>query len=472
MNTVVSNNARAIERREWQLWILALALILVLGSITGLTYFFIISEAYDSFILIRSMANRALIGLCLLIFLFCAYIINTRLVLGKMRATMEYHAIRDNLTDLYNRRYFNDRLHEEITRAERNGYILALLLCDIDHFTEINNSRGHLTGDEALKAVAQSIKESTRGMDLVGRWGGDEIVVVLANTTREGVTVATERIRKGVRKSGEKTQLNLDLSIGVALYPEHGTSADDLLSLAERALYIAKKSGDKIHVGEEEYHINENAVKVVFQPVVDVRTNRIFGFEALCRDPQGKLPILDLFKRYKAIGKLNELKCLCFRLGLEAANIARLQKLFLNVDFDMLRSLEHVTKPEGMEVILEISEKEELDDIENRLKIARGWRAKGFKFAIDDFGAGFISLPFIAKLIPDYIKIDRSTILQSVSSLQFREFLKDMIMAMRNYSAEGIIAEGIETEHELKVVKEIGLDLVQGFLLGRPHELK
>lgn len=471
MNSTITNSVSAIERREWQLWILALALILVLGSITVMTYFFVLSEAYHNYSLIRSMANRALGGLCILIFLFCAYVINTRLILGKMRAALEHQAIRDSLTDLYNRRYFNDRLQDEIARADRDRYILALLLCDIDHFKEINNSWGNQTGDEVLKAVAQSIKESTRGMDLVARWGGDEIVVVLANTTREGVSIATDRIRKGVRRAGEKALIDLDMSIGIALYPEHAINAEDLLRLADRALDIAKRSGDQIQIGEEEYYLDKHAIKVMFQPVVDIRSNRIFGYEALGRDPQGKLNILELFKRYQAIGKLNELKRLCFDLELRKAQEAGLQRLFINVDFDMLVNPEQVFKPPDMEVILEISEKEVLDNIENKLKIAEKWRARGFKFAIDDFGAGFISLPFIAQLIPDYIKIDRSTILQSVSSLQFREFLRGLVLAMRNYSPEGIIAEGVETEYELQVVKEIGLDLVQGFLLGRPHEM-
>lgn len=471
MNGVINSSIKTVERREWQLWVLALALILVLSSITVMTYFFILGESYHNFGLIRSMANRALAGLCVLILLFCAYVINTRLVLGKMRATLEYQAARDPLTDLYNRRYFNDRLGEEITRAERSKYLLALLLCDVDNFKTINSSFGHQTGDEALKSVAQSIKESTRGVDLVARWGGDQIVVALTNTTREGVLIATERIRKGIRKVGEKSHLPLDLNIGVSLYPEHGGSADELLRLADRALYIAKRGGDRIHVGDEEFRLDDHAVKLVFQPVVDIRSNRMFGYEALGRDPQGRLPILDLFKRYHAIGKLTELKCLSFRSALKIAQEAGLEKVFFNVDFDMLRTLEDVSKPQGMELILEISEKEVLDDVESRLRITRRWRERGFKFAIDDFGAGFISLPFIAQLVPEYIKIDRSTILQSVSSVQFREFLKDMVLAMRNYAVEGIIAEGIETEQELQVVKEIGLDLVQGFLLGRPHEL-
>ena len=471
MNSTVSDNVRSIERREWQLWFLALVLILILSTITIGTYFFLLDEAYQNFNLVRTMANRALGGLCVLIFLFCAYVVNTRRILGKMRDTLEYQAIRDNLTDLYNRRYFKDRLDQEVIRAGQNKYLMAILICDIDHFKSINDSWGHQVGDEMLKGVAQVIKEATRGMDLVARWGGDEIVVALANTTREGVSIATERIRKGVRRVGEKALIDLDLSMGVALFPEHGTHSDDLLRLADRALHISKKSGEKIHVGEEEYHIDEKSVKLVFQPVIDVRSNHVFGYEALGRDPQGKLNILELFKRYQAIGKLEDLKSLCFKMALNAAREAGLQKLFINVDFNILRNMKEISKPQDMEVILEISEKEVLDDVENQLKIAQRWRTKGFKFAIDDFGAGFISLPFIAQLVPEYIKIDRSTILQSVSSLQFREFLKDLIQAMSNYSTEGIIAEGIETEQELQVVKELGLDLVQGFLLGRPHEL-
>ena len=471
MNSTVSDNVRFVERREWHLWLLALVLIFILSTITIGTYFFILDEAYQNFNLVRSMANRALGGLCILIFLFCAYVVNTRRILGKMRDTLEYQAIRDNLTDLYNRRYFKDRLDQEIARADQNKYLMAILICDIDHFKSINDSWGHQVGDEMLKAVAQVIKEATRGMDLVARWGGDEIVVALANTTREGVSIATERIRKGVRRIGEKALIDLDLSMGVALFPEHGTHSDDLLHLADRALHISKKSGEKVHVGEEEYHIDEKSVKLVFQPIIAVRSNRVFGYEALGRDPQGKLNILELFKRYQAIGKLDDLKSLCFKMTLNTASKAGLEKLFINVDFNILRNMKEISKPLNMEVILEISEKEVLDDVENQLKIAQRWRANGFKFAIDDFGAGFISLPFIAQLIPEYIKIDRSTVLQSVSSLQFREFLKDLIQAMSNYSTEGIIAEGIETEQELEVVKELGLDLVQGFLLGRPHEL-
>ena len=297
-------------------------------------------------------------------------------------------------------------------------------------------------------------------------------MVVLTNSTREGVIVAADRMRKAVTKVGESALIDLEMSVGIALYPDHGKTADELLKMADRALYIAKKGGGKIHVGEEEYVLDEKTVKIVFQAIVDVQSKRILGYEALGRDPKGKLGILEIFKRYEAVGQLTELKCICFKRTLDAAREVSLQRVFINVDFNMLSRLEGISKPPDTDVILEISELEALYDVENYLKIAKKWRADGFKLAIDDFGAGFISLPFIAELVPDYIKIDRKTILQAASSMQFRVFLKDMIQALRNYASEGIIAEGVEKETELQMVRDLGINLIQGFLLGRPHELK
>jgi len=438
-----------------------------LGGLTIAAYSVVGSEYPED----RSTANLALWGVSLLITLFCAYVVHTRIAMVGMRRLFEKQAIRDPLTGLLNRQYFNDRVQEEIARAARNGNNLALLLCDLDHFKVVNDTQGHQAGDEILKAVAKSIENSIRGIDLAFRWGGDEIVVILSDTSRDGVLVAAERIRNGISRISKGADASLDMSIGAALYPDHGQHVDELIRLADRALYIAKKGGDKIHVGEEEYQLNEHAVKIVFQPVVDSRSNETLGFEALSRDPQGKVTILELFKRYQAVGQLNELKCLCFRLQLKKAQEFGLKRVFVNVDFNMLKKIDSVLKPAAMEVILEISEQEALHDIEQCLEIIRIWRAKGFKFAIDDFGSGFISLPFIARLIPDYIKLDRSTILQSVSSVQFGQLMKDLIIAMRNYSKEGIIAEGIETEKELKMSQALGTDIVQGFLMGRPEEL-
>ena len=104
------------------------------------------------------------------------------------------------------------------------------------------------------------------------------------------------------------------------------------------------------------------------------------------------------------------------------------------------------------------------------METADSWRRLGYKFAFDDFGSGFMSLPFVARLVPEYIKVDRSTIVQATGNKQFSRFLGDLVSAMRNYSKDGIIAEGIETEEEFEVVREMGMDQVQGYLTGRPAE--
>ena len=380
-------------------------------------------------------------------------------------------AVRDALTGLYNRRYFDDQIAFELARARRTNQFVAFLLCDLDRFKSINDTKGHLAGDEILRSVARTIQSCTRGTDLIVRWGGDEIVVVLTETGQAGGLIVGQRIRRELRRMSEARGLGLDMSIGIAMYPEHGETADALIRLADRALYIAKKSGDKIHIGEEHYRLDEQAIKVVFQPVVDVWSDQVLGHEALSRDPQGRLSILELFKKYHAVGQLDELKRICFVEQLRVAAELKLSRVFLNVDLTSLEHLDSVVKPPGMDVILEISEVEALHDVENHLAIATKWRAKGFKFAIDDFGAGFVSLPFIARLMPEYIKIDRSLVIQSASSDTFKGFSRHLLLALRMYATEGIIAEGIETEKELQAMKGIGIFLVQGFLLGKPKEM-
>jgi len=303
------------------------------------------------------------------------------------------------------------------------------------------------------------------------------MMVVLPETTREGARTTAERVRKRIHDMRKEVHPQLDISLGIALYPEHGLNEDDLIRVADLALYIAKKGGGKIHVGAEEYALDQKSAKVTFepivaiQPIVDVRSGEPIGHEALSRDPNRKASILDLFKRYELIGKLNELKCICFQTQIKMAQKADLKSVFINVDFKVLSTIEPPPKPDHLNIILEISELEALHDVESRLDIANRWRKWGYKFAIDDFGAGFISLPFIARLIPEYIKIDRSTILQAVSTPQFREFLSGMVVALKSYARDGIIVEGIETEKELEVTKEVGIHLVQGFLLGKPYEI-
>ncbi|GEM_PF-6282557 len=390
----------------------------------------------------------------------------------KAEEALEEQAVRDALTKLYNRRYFDIRIKEEIARAVRKKTQFAVLICDLDLFKNINDSLGHQAGDHLLKEVACSLKAATRGADLLFRWGGDEFVVILPEFSGEdGAVGVADRIRKGVQNIFTEEEAKIDVSIGMSYFPEHGNDAESLIRVADRALYIAKKGGDKIHVGEEEFHLSENTIVAVFQPIVDVRSGVALAYEALSRDPSGKMGILPLFKKYQAIGQLRELKKLCFRTQLAAAKREGLSRIFINVDFDLLSHLEAFPIPPGLEIILEISELEALHDIESHLSEAGRWRNSGYQFAVDDFGAGFVSLSFLSQLVPEYIKIDRSAILRADASDKFKQFLCDLVKTLRNYTKKDIIAEGIETERELAMVEEIGIHLIQGYLFGKPKKL-
>jgi diguanylate cyclase (GGDEF)-like protein len=381
-------------------------------------------------------------------------------------------ALRDSLTGLYNRRQFYRQIESDIAKADHSQNILAILLCALDGFKTLNDAQGHQAGDRALGIVAQRIRESVAGSDQVFRWGEDEFVVILSRTDRERVIITADRIRKVVRETLNRIREDLDVSIGIAVYPDHARRVDDLIRIAGRAVYIAKKGGSRTHFGEEEYSLREDTIKVVFQPVVDVQSNEFFGYEALSRDAQGKMTVSELFRKFHRIGKLDELKVLCFRTQMKTAQEVGLKKVFLNIDFNLLRQLQPMAIPEGMQVVLEVSESEAIYDLENHLDIAKLWQDSGYKFAIDDFGAGFVSLPFIARLVPEHIKLDRSTLLQAVESSKFKPILRDLLLGLRNCSTEGIIAEGVESAKELEVVKELKIPLVQGFLLGKPEEIR
>ncbi len=460
----------SIERRERHLWVVTLLLLFLFAGVTVVTFTTLVDSNSQDGPLGHALRPRALVGLLLLTGLFCAYALNTHSSFSKIRRLYQNQALRDPLTGLLNRQSFRTRFDEEVARAKRDKRPFAIILCDLDQFKEINDRHGHQVGDEILQLVAKSTLEATRGSDLVFRWGGDELLVLVAVTARKGALIVARRIRNGVRKIADSRRLPLDLSIGIAFYPEHSTDTRMLISLAEKALYIAKKGGGKIHVGEEEYELNERSVKMVFQPVVEIESRDVMGYEALSRDPKGKLSITKLFQRYSAVGQLAELKRIIFQQQIQAAQEHELHRVFINIDFETLQSVEPFAKPENVEVVLEISESESLYDVEEHLETADRWRRLGYKFAFDDFGSGFMSLPFVARLVPEYIKMDRSTIVEAIGSKQFSRFLGDLVRAMRNFSKDGIIAEGIETEEEFDVAREIGVDQVQGYLTGRPAE--
>jgi diguanylate cyclase (GGDEF)-like protein len=207
-------------------------------------------------------------------------------------------SIRDPLTDLYNRRHFNKRIKQEVSRSARTQDGFAILLCDLDNCKAINDSRSHQFGDRVLQSVARAIQQATRDADLVFRWGGDEFVVVLLVDDRPGILHVADRIRKAVATAGAAMGFDPGVSIGIALYPEHGSDTEGLIRLADRALYIAKRRSDRVHIGEEEYELNAEIVNTVFQPIIDIASGQTLGYEALSRCAREQSTIHELFDKF------------------------------------------------------------------------------------------------------------------------------------------------------------------------------
>ena len=391
----------------------------------------------------------------------------------KALAQIKHLSSRDPLTGLFNRSQLGIHLKEAISIADRDKKTLALLVCDLDNFKGINEKFGHEYGDHVLKVFADHLSsalereedEKEEKATLIFRSGVDEITVLFFNASQEKILHKAAKMRKAVQSASASVAFPMDVSIGATLYPIESQTQDQMLTVANQALLIAKKSDQKICIGSAGILNHSGRIRTIFEPVVDLDQNRIIGYEALSRDAYGKLAITDLFKQYAALGELEEVKNTCFITQIEMAETLNLPRVFLNVDSVMLNQCGWVQKPPHIEVILEVSEAESLQDFEDYLKIAKKWKEKGFKFAIDDFGAGFISLPFISKLNPDYIKVDRSVILQAVSSLPFKAFLTNIVGALQKDQAISIIAEGIENEEELQITRDAGIPLIQGFLL-------
>jgi diguanylate cyclase (GGDEF)-like protein len=341
-------------------------------------------------------------------------------------------------------------------------------MCDLDGFKRVNDSRGHQFGDGVLKSVATTLRQATRGTDLHFRWGGDEMVVVLSKSTEDGALIAAERIRQGVRGFAAEHDLDLDTSIGIAIYPIHGTTDEELIRVADLAMYVAKKTGDKMRVGFEEYTVNEDCVTFAYQPIWNLGANEIVGHEVFTRDPGGVLGPVELFQRYRAVGQLRRLKRLVFELQVRSAQDAGVRRLFLNSDLEFLHGVTPPPIPDGLEVVLELSELDSSSSDETRIAVVFEWRKAGYRIALDDFGAGYASLPILGKLAPDFVKIDRTCIVRATRSERYRDFLRHLLKGATEYTTEGLIAEGVELPGELDVARELGARFAQGFLLGRP----
>jgi len=419
----------------------------------------------------------------------------------------------DNLTGLPNRNMFHDRLTQEAMKSSRAGLPLALLLVDLDEFKEINDTLGHDVGDRLLQETGRRIKACVRNSDTVARLGGDEFTIILSELHGEfNVDGVADKIIRSLR---EEYQLGEDVahisgSIGITLYPSDATDIDTLIKNADQAMYEAKKKGRNrcsyftqslqdaaqkrlrltkdlrgaLKAGEFEVH---------FQPIVDMNTDRIYKAEALVRWKRpgaGMISPEEFIPLAEDTGLIHEIGDWVFK---ESARLARRWsetfdpafQVSVNMSPVQFRVEDDVFANEwlsyledyalyGSNMVVEITEGLLLNvdpEVINKLL----WlRDTGIQVAVDDFGTGYSSLSYLKKFDIDYLKIDK-TFVHNLESNPNDIALSEAIIVMAHKLGLKVIAEGVETEVQRKLLKNAGCDFVQGYLYSRaiaPEQLE
>ncbi|MFI3185373.1 MAG: EAL domain-containing protein [Methylococcaceae bacterium] len=430
----------------------------------------------------------------------------TDITLSKAAADeIERLAFYDPLTQLPNRRLLQERLKHSIKVERRDGKHLGLLMLDLDRFKAVNDSLGHLAGDELLQKVGARITARLRDVDLVARLGGDEFVVLLEDiaqpedAARVARAIITDLSKPFSLSQSEHVQIGA--SIGISLYPQHGDSPELLMDHADAALYKAKDDGrgcfayfseDLTLVARERMVVEtrlrralaQQELRVFYQPQVDIASGRIIGAEALVRwqDPiEGLIPPLRFIPIAEETGLIVEIgewvlreTCNQGRLWLDsglppltlAVNVSPQQFRRSDICALVATVLSDTGFP-AQQLELEITESGLMGNQDKATAILNELRAQGVRLAIDDFGTGYSSLAYLKHFPLDVLKIDKSFI-DDIPFHQDDMKIAATIIAMGRILGFKVLAEGVETAAQLDFLREKGCDLYQGYIKSKP----
>jgi len=409
----------------------------------------------------------------------------------------------DSLTNLPNRILFADRLKQSIAHTKRNDKFLAVVYIDIDGFKTINDNHGHDIGDKLLIAIAQKMKNVLREEDTIARFGGDEFVAVISNLEKENdCTTTLKRLLKAASSSTkiENKKLQVTASIGVTIYPNDNEDTDILIRHADQAMYKAKQDGknrysifnvkEEIVIKQGIKTINDiskalknNEFVLYYQPKVNIKTRKIIGVEALIRwkhpqkgllTPIEFLPFIENHDLSHDVGRwvinqaLNQIET-WKKNGIEipiSVNVGakQLQNDFV-YELKTLLSAHKYINPKLLSI--EILETSFLEDISLVRDVIRTCTNLGIKFYIDDFGTGYSSLNYLKVLPVSTLKIDKSFVFDMKNSKEDLSIVKGVIALSKAFNKD-VIAEGVESIEQAKLLLSLGCELVQGYAISRP----
>lgn len=408
----------------------------------------------------------------------------------------------DNLTALKNRFAITQSIDHGITYGGKNSK-MGILFMDIDNFKNINDSYGHDIGDELIKVTADKLKTFIDDRVHIGRFGGDEFIILIKNTSDEDLRNIAEQIQKCFEDPvviGSR-RFFITLSIGGAIYPEHGKSRRELVKKADMALYKAKALGkntyevfcEQMDQQLEKKMLLQNAIKdaiknkefhLVYQPYVDAKEHKVHGVEALIRwnsDSVGTVSPLELVMNAEEMGVINEIGEWVLReacLLAKELNDERDEPMTVAVNISALqlmhkefyhRTLE-IIKETGVDpknICLEMTETVLIESLEMGSALINQLEEKGIKIALDDFGTGYSSLKYFKDLPASVLKIDKSFI-DHIRENDYDFYLVELMINIAHMKGKKVIAEGVETEEQLNLLKSINCDFMQGYLLSKP----
>lgn len=423
----------------------------------------------------------------------------------------------DGLTGLYNRTRFMELLEGWIIQAKARNYTGAILLIDIDRFRLINDTYGNKAGDELLKRMAEYLKDVTSDIDIqyfrtfgkeimesiLCRMGGDEFAVFLPSRNEKETLETADEIRRSLESfQFENWAGHITVSVGIVLYPAHGATLYDLFKKVDAAVFSAKELGrnrsrlyqdedlvlEKMHSrvewkGRIQNALREDRFVPWFQPLLDLKNDTIYHYEALVRmrNENGEIvPPGAFIDTAEAVGIIRDIdkvvitkamrlqamlkkqgRRVCFSMNLSGKDLGEKELL----DFLKDSMCETSSDPECLN--FEITETAAVHDLNRAVRFIRDLRALGCKFSLDDFGVGFTSFKYLKEMEVDYIKIDGSFIRKLAESKSDRLFVKAMVDVAHGLGVR-TVAEFVENKETVRILKDYGVDYAQGYFIGKP----
>ncbi|OAH58463.1 diguanylate cyclase [Domibacillus aminovorans] len=425
--------------------------------------------------------------------------------LKKSQEVIEFQAYHDPLTELPNRRYFQEKLNEMIDNAKNTDGTVGVLFLDIDRFKDVNDSLGHVRGDQLIQLISKRITDFLpEENSVLTRQGGDEFVILFCNVDLEEVKRMAGNIVAAIKQPYfiEGNEVNVGASCGMSLYPEHTEDPEALMICADVAMYAAKKQGgNQVIVYNEEINkvnkeklvieaslrkaIEQGDVEVHYQPKINASENVITGVEALLRWTDRELGFVSpevFISVAEETGLIHSLWELAMKQACSQVsewNKNRLQPLQLAVNFSAKQFLDPASivkrvkeilsdcqlAPEHFEI--EITESTLLYNLEETIKALKEMQEYGISIAIDDFGTGYSSLSYLKTLPIDCLKIDRSFIQDITEDYSQSEIAEAIINLTRSLKLK-VIAEGVEEEYQKEFLLKNECDHMQGYLFSKP----